>query len=72
MQNYERLTLELIGEGLTPKARYERMQFLLHVYKNFLRVKETIEFDLEMLGFDNQEKHLYAEKIYNILIGKTP
>ena len=72
MENYEQLTLNLIGEGMTPKSRYERMQFLIECYKNFMRVKETLEFDLEMLGFDNQEKHMYAEKIYNILIGKTP
>jgi len=71
MENYEKLTLDLIGEGLTPKARYERMQFLLNVYKNFIRAKETLEFDLDVLGFENQEKHQEAEKIYNILIGKT-
>lgn len=71
MENYEKLTLDLIGEGLTPKARYERIQFLLNVYKNFIRAKETLEFDLDVLGFENQEKHQEAEKIYNILIGKT-
>lgn len=32
MENYERLTLDLIGEGMTPKARYEQTQFLLGVY----------------------------------------
>lgn len=70
MENYERLTLDLIGNGLTPKAKYERAKFLLHIYDNYLKAKETIEHDLEYFGLSH-DRHKQAQKIYDILIGKS-
>ena len=71
MQNYERLTLDLIGEGLTPKARYEQMKFLLNVYNCYKRAKNQLEDDIHWYGSDHWA-HKQSQKIYDILTGKTP
>lgn len=72
MENYERLIIELLEDGLTPgltpRAKYEYLKFLLSIHKLYKATKESLERDLEYFGQDNK-RHIQARRTYNILTG---
>lgn len=68
MENYERLILELLGNDLTPKAKYERLKLLIETHRLYNAAKESLQSDLDYFGQEHK-RHIQAKKTYDILIG---
>lgn len=68
MQNYERLIMEKLGDGLTPKAKYERLEFLLGAYDRLQKAKQQLQSNVEWFGMSNP-RHGDAQEILDILNG---
>lgn len=74
MENYERLTFELLGNGLTPKAKYELVKQLLAVKALYKATKLSLEHDVDWFGSDSSEyqRALHHLRILNGLIEFEP
>ncbi len=70
MQNYEWLILDQIGSDLTPKAKYERLRYLLEIERLYKAAKENLESNIDWFG-DGSQAHKYSKETYNILIGQS-
>lgn len=70
MENYERLTIDLLGSDMTPKAKYERVKFLLATHKLYNDTKQSLIDDMEYFGNEHQRRK-QAERTYGVLTGIT-
>lgn len=67
MENYERLTIELLGNG-TPREKYEYVKWMLNMHELYTKTKLSLEDDMEYFGNTNS-RHTQALRTYNILNG---
>lgn len=70
MENYERLTIELLGNG-TPREKYEYVKWLLQMHELYTKTKLSLEDDMEYFG-NAHARHQQALRTYHILIGLCP
>lgn len=70
MENYERLIIDLLGDELTPRAKYEYVKMLIASRELYNNTKLSLEEDIEWFGKSNP-RHIQAERTYDILTGKS-
>lgn len=68
MQNYEWLILDQLGSDLTPKAKYERLRYLLEIERLYKKAKENLESSIDWFGKENP-RYKDAKETYDILTG---
>jgi|SRR5690242_2310644 len=69
MQNYEWLILDQIGPDLTPKAKYERLRYLLEIERLYKKAKDNLESSIDWFGKENP-RYKDAKETYDILTGQ--
>ncbi len=69
MQNYEALTIELLGDNITPRAKYELVKHLLKIKELYKATEQSLLSDIDWYGV-NMSEYRRATHHYKVLQGE--